>query len=428
MRILMQPATNDFPDLKKDDSGNILEIGFTTAHVNQWVASNLLPPELATSFFEMRKREQDVYQKVKDFKENNPNIADNDLQDFITKERNLLIAETNRDAARYKSFHDYLIENWDLLISDLQDGNYPIGLFKNVDNHEEYGISRTITDSVQYLEKLLNDLTPNNIYDTLWEAKGEIKNSRGEAISLSYTFQAPTPADVIKILEDYKRIMLTRGLKIWMAYWKIANEAGSPQFTCPMIEIMKRISADNREAHFSVKEKQEHWAITKMLEKTKLVRERPIKKRGSSKERTQWIEQPLLEILGGEKESDAYPDILAVRVLLPRTDKRGFVPAIYKNATLTLHPNDTRLAFAIQTRAAQRNRGQDQLSLDWEYLFELGNLKETASSNSRVAKAVTRKKMNKLKQNAIIKDWDEELLGLSVTPQSQKKKTKKTER
>ena len=38
--------------------------------------------------------------------------------------------------------------------------------------------------------------------------------------------------------------MATKGLKIWMVHWQIANEFGKLEYTCPMIEVMKRMSED----------------------------------------------------------------------------------------------------------------------------------------------------------------------------------------
>ena len=137
----------------------------------------------------------------------------------------------------------------------------------------------------------------------------------------------------------------------------------------------------------------------------------------------QWIEQPLLEILGGEKEPEAeikYPTLISARVLVPM-DEKGFVPAIYKNATILLRPSDVFIAFKIQTRAAQRGYGSKNLSFDWDFLFEAGNLQATAITKKAVAKAQTRKKMDRLQQSEIIEKWEENLLGMDITPKRQKK-------
>ncbi len=44
--------------------------------------------------------------------------------------------------------------------------------------------------------------------------------------------------------------------------------------------------------------------MTKTLSMTKLSVERTVTKRGTKEKITQWIEWPLLEIMGGEKEAE----------------------------------------------------------------------------------------------------------------------------
>jgi hypothetical protein len=180
----------------------------------------------------------------------------------------------------------------------------------------------------------------------------------------------------------------------------------------------------------SVKEKEEHWAITKMLGMSKLSRERKVIKRGTCTEVVRWVEQPLLEIVGGEKEmaaEDKYPTVVAVRVLMPRMDRKskGFSPTMFSNKTLCLSPSDVYLAFMVQTRATQRQRGSKELHFDWDFIIEKGGLQTTAISNNSVAKASARKKMDRLQKNEIIEKWDEELLGVCIVPKKSKEKGKK---
>lgn len=164
---------------------------------------------------------------------------------------------------------------------------------------------------------------------------------------------------------------------------------------------------------------------------SKLSRERKIKKRGTSTEIIQWVEQPLVEIIGGEKEmtaEDKYPLALAVRVLMPRMDKKGFSPTRYKNNTAALSPSDMLLGFLIQTRAGQMGRGSKNLHYDWDFIFEAGNLQTTAQTNHRGAKAKARKKMDRLQKGEVIETWNEELMGVCVTPKRQKKKIDKEDK
>lgn len=69
-----------------------------------------------------------------------------------------------------------------------------------------------------------------------------------------------------------------------------------------------------------------------------------------------------------------------------------FFPSIYKNNTALLSPSNVFLAYKLQTRAAQRKRGERNLSVDWDFLFEAGNLQATAITKKAVAKAQTRKR------------------------------------
>ena len=104
-----------------------------------------------------------------------------------------------------------------------------------------------------------------------------------------------------------------------------------------------------------------------MLGMTKLSRSRIARKPGKSKESIQWIEQPLVEVFGGERlleSEDKYPDAIAIRVLMPKMGGKSFVPALYKNSTLLLNPNDLYLAYIVQTRASQMERGERELFFD----------------------------------------------------------------
>jgi hypothetical protein len=329
-----------------------------------------------------------------------------------------------------------LLKNRHLLTNEMVlTENTPRSLFNNLNHSEEFGISNCISNSLYHLEGLLKNMEITQLYDNFYDAKGSITNTSGEAINLNFSFPAANREAADKILDDYKYTMKTQGLKVWFAHWQMANKLGRVEYACPMIEIMKLIAEDERESPFSVKEKQEHWKLTKMLRMSILSRERKIKKRGTGTEIIQWIEQPLVEIIGGEKEitdEDKYPLALAVRVLMPKVDKKGFAPSIYRNKTILLNPSDMFLAFKLQTRATQMDHGNRNLYVDWDFIFEAGNLQTTALSNHRGAKAKAKKKMDRLQKSQIIEEWNEDLMGqVCITPKKQKrmsKKEKKTEK
>jgi len=70
------------------------------------------------------------------------------------------------------------------------------------------------------------------------------------------------------------------------------------------------------------------------------------------------------------------------------------------------------------------DRGHRNIHADWDFIFEAGNLKATANTKKAVAKAQARKKMDRLQQSEIIEKWDEELMGVCITPKKQKEKKK----
>jgi hypothetical protein len=407
-------------------------VTYSPSHIKMLADLGKIPQELADWFFKDYEAKLQEHMEMTEFKKNNPNISAEAWSNNFFKEGPLSPEETAKiyeDMALGAQLFMRLLQNRHLLNNEAL---VPIAsqqsLFEGINLEEEFGIANCISNSLYHLEELLKTMVLTNLYETVYEAKGSVKNTKGEAISLIYSFQASTLEEAERLVKEYKSTMLTKGLKVWLAHWLMANKQGRVEYACPMIEIMKLIADEEREAFFSVKEKEEHWALTKMLGMSKLSRERKIKKRGTGTDVVQWVEQPLVEIIGGEKEmavEDKYPASLAVRVLMPRMDKKGFSPAIYKNSTFSLSPSDMFLAFKLQTRAAQRDRGNQNLHVDWDFIFEAGNLQTTALSNQRGAKAKARKKMDRLRESEIIEKWDEELMGVCVTPKKQKRKDKK---
>lgn len=411
------------------------QISYSPEQIKMLVDSGKIPEELGDWFFKNYEEKRKQYYEMQEFFKNNPDIPTEERHKYFFKEGPLSPEETAKayeEIALSGQFLMYLLQNRHLLVGN-EIGPITVdpitqSLFEGVDIEEEFGIANCISNSLYHLTELLQNMELSNIYDGLFEAKSSVKNSKGEAISLTYTFQANSKEEAKSLLKNYQSTMVAKGLKILMAYWVMANKIGRVEYSCPMIDIMKLITDEQREAFFSVKEKEEHWALTKMLGMSKLSRERKIKKRGRKAEIVQWIEQPLIEIIGGEKEmtaEDKYPITIAVRVLMPRMDTKGFAPIIYKNNTVLLSPSDAFLAFFIQTRAGQRQHGAKPIHCDWEFIFEAGNLQATAQSNHRMAKAQARKKMDRLQQGEIIEKWDEELTGLCVTPKKTKRKKKK---
>jgi hypothetical protein len=407
------------------------QIEYSSDHIKMLIESDKIPKELGEWFLKNHEAQKKQQKELQEFIKNNPDIPPEERHKRFFKEGLLSPEESAKlyeDSAMSGQFFMFLLKNRHLLKNDTNPTEIPHSLFNGVNVLEEFGIANCISNSLYHLTALLKNMELTNIYETMFEAKSSVKNSKGEAITLAYTFPANTRQQAESILKNYQSIMVTKGLKILMAHWMMANKMGCVDFSCPMIEIMKLITDEEREAFFSVKEKEEHWSLTKMLAMSKLSRERKVKKRGRKEEIIQWIEQPLLEILGGEKEmsaEDKYPITVAVRVLMPRRNTEGFSPTIYKNNTALMSPSDNYLAFWLQTRAGQRQGGTKLIYCDWDFIIEAGNLQATAISNPRMAKAQARKKMDRLQLGEIIEKWDEELTGVCVTPRKTKKKKSK---
>lgn len=413
------------PKMTTDASGNCGYF-FSSEHVEIWGKKGAMPKELVDAFFDKMKKGYEEHLKIKEFKEKNPNSSHEDLMNFLGLPRTFSPEESEKITEESKNsikFHKFLQSNWDSLLRCLEEDKKSGCLFNNVEGEDQFGISRQITDSMTHLNKLLEVASLKHLYDNLYEAKGEMRTSKGEGISLVFSFPANSREEAEKTLKEYKKIMIGKGLKIWMAHWGIANEYGRTEYSCPMINVMKLIAEDGRKFHFSVKEKQEHWAITKILGMTKVCREYSTRKRGTDKFSTVWYEQPLIEILGGEREADnkdKYPQLIIVRVLNPGPNMKGFVPAVLNKATYKIPSTHAMLAFAIQNRASQMNRGQKELNFNWEFLFELGNIRGTARSNLRKARADIRKKMARIKDEKIIVGWTEGSDSMQIKPVPQK--------
>ncbi len=410
------------------------QVSFSSEQILQLIKAGKIPQELGEWFIKNLKEHAKRDEELKKFLNDHPEIPKEERWKHFIKQGVLSPEETIKfyeEASLSGQFLLFLLKNKQLL-SEGQGESHTVSrqLFNDLDSAEEFGIANCISNSLYHLHDLLENMEPICIRDSLWEAKGTTKNSKTDEISLIYSFTAQTKEAAEQMLQEYKRAMITKGLKVLLAYWIMANKFGRVEYNCQLIDIMRLNADEDREAFFSVKEKEEYWAITKMLERSKLARTKIIKTRGRKGETATWVEQPLVEILGGQGEreeqepEDKYPNLLAVRVLLPRPVNQGFAPTVYSKCISVLNPNDIYLAFMIETRAQQMQRGTKDLRWTWDFIFELGNLQKTAKSNHRMARAKAREKMDHFQKGNIIKDWEEELTGMRIIPKERKKKLK----
>lgn len=420
-------SNNKVPERIQQKTGD--SFNFSTEHLSFWAKQQLIPRELAMFFLKKAEGVNKQYSEIEAYKKKNPNATTEQMVKDGLFELKKTKEEVEIEKKKIVEFHNFIKENWDELTKIFPLSPKP-QLYENIDLSKYFGISGVISNSLYHLESLLGNMELDQIRESVYEAKGKFENSIGDSINLVYSFQASSKKEAEKVLVEYKKLMHTKGLNLWLGYWLMANKKNKTEYSCAMTDIMKLVSNKERSAFFSVKEKEEHWAITKILSMSKLLRSREIKKKGTNKQIKEWIEQPLVEIIGGEKEltdKEKYPTSLNIRVMSSIGDKKIFSPNSYHNNTVTLGLSDTFLAFKTQTRANQRERGKKLINLDWDFVFRAGNLKKTAITKKAAAKTKARKKLDRLKKNKIIADWNEHEEGISITPTEPFKKEKNKE-
>ncbi len=382
---------------------------YTTEDFKELIESGKMPKELGDWYLQYIDEKNQKFKRWQKFLADNPNMSEEDKwTHFYGPARTLSLEEslkTYAEMANLGHIHNIM---WGLKSANLVKQADPqeilesnIQLFKNIDHDDNFGISYGNANVMYYLSGLI-DNEPLHEYADNWKAKGSTVDSYGRKINLEYDFKASSKEDAVRVVKEYKDMMTTKGIQTWMAYWKIANVSGRPEFTCPLIAIMKCLSIETRKNRFDPEERQRFWNITKTLQKTRISMERYVRTDAKGKKIMQWIEQPLIEILGGEKEEEAsekYPLTISVRIRSAQLGSKEFAPALYKNEILKLNPNDAYLAFALSTRYGQKKESSD---FDWDYIFGLGGLQGTAKTNPREAKIKARKKLTRLKKANIL--------------------------
>ena len=402
--------------IRENDSVQINNLSIE--RIKELKGKNIIPEEHISRFLKEVVTNNIISQKFYNFFQKKPQASAKVINEFIKDLKNKL--ELKFEDEHSVQFQDSIIKNWDECLSIWECGSnnrMDLGLFKGVNNENYFGVSRSIVDPMDKLKPLLQDAKIILGEDNKYKIRGETHNSYGNTIAIEYHLETNKKDEAEEALLNYKNTMNERGLKIWLGYWKTAGEYRDTTFSCPMIEIMKNVSNEKRECKFfAVKEKTEHWTITQMLSRTTLKIE--IETSGGTKK---WIEQRLLEILGGEQNgTDKYPFKIAVRIL---NAQEKFFPAIFSNTTLRLHHKDTYLAYHIQARSSQHGKGSKLLKLDWIQLFHYGNMEKTVKKNERTAKTRTRKKLERLKSKGVFETWEEIAGGVVIKPKNHSTKT-----
>ena len=426
----MKILDNADPILTKESNGHA-QISFTSLHFERWHELNLIPKHLADHFFESLERVSLRIATLRQFKEKNPNST---TKDFFEESLILTQKETDLvllDGKMQIELHEFMLENWEALLKALSSSKSTSKLFREVDPSRNFGIVKVETDCLYRFQELLDSMIAIRVSEDDYKARGEIKFTNGNCAALEYDLRAKSREEAILIVNEFKKMMLGKGLKVWLAFWKMANETGKSRFECRISDVMALITKKDRKSHFNDEERTEFWSITRSLNSTRFVLEWPAKKNSryqpkkKSSEPTRWIQQPLLRIFSGERElGKECPIKIGIEVLTDEIAREKFSPAFLSNGTLLLHPTDIPFALIIQSRAAQTN-GQ-VIELDWAFTFKIANLSGTAKANPRKAKASVRKKLGKFQEEEIISNWGESKKNVRITPQKQKASEKKT--
>lgn len=291
---------------------------------------------------------------------------------------------------------------------------------KHVDLGKEFGITKALMDRLNYLLELLKnaeivsiDENGNHykIHAQYPSPQSNVKAGTG-VIGLEYYFVASSLETAKETLAIYKEEMSQEAMKVFLGFWKMANEKGSFSYSASLVQVMQQIAGIDRQSYYSVKEKKRFWALTKLLENTKLTLSIPLKKKGKNSQQKLMIEHRLLEVFARDSEKseqrEVYPNKLSVQVLDPKEfEKTANLASAIANGTLNLPPQDVMLAISLQTRAAQR-RDERKSRFDEDFLIERGHLQGARKSNPRVARQRLKKKLETMKDIRVIKSWKED--------------------
>ena len=92
--------------------------------------------------------------------------------------------------------------------------NKRVGLFKDIDLDESFGISKAIANLMYHLDTLLNTSQLKKTSEQSWKLEGTIQNSYNENIILTYEFDASSEKEAETLFESYKTMMKGKGIKI----------------------------------------------------------------------------------------------------------------------------------------------------------------------------------------------------------------------
>lgn len=399
---------------------------FSPDQVRKMMDLGLISQELGEVFFSHLESSDRFNSEMRQMLSNNPNPTP---EDWLALHKKCYPLNTNEEKETYQDHTMKYIEvlqvlesKKDMLSSDLINLNLDLpALFKNMDQEKYFGVTKILLDRAYHLPELLKEATVRHISGNDYEIKASIKQGSG-AIGLEYDFTASSTEEANLIFEDYKNRMQGEAQKVWLAFWKTANEKKLFHYGASLTEIMSKLSDENREFYFSTKEKVNFWLNAKLLSRTKLTIECDVKSRGKKTQRLN-VPHRMLEITAklSDIEENNYPNEMAVSVLDPLNFKeKSNIAASIANSTLKLHPTEIVLALSLQARGAQR-KGKDAMIWKEGDLIEQANLSATADKNKSVARARLKAKLENYKDAGIIENHVKDKDVYYIKSENQKK-------
>ena len=141
--------------------------------------------------------------------------------------------------------------------------------YKNLDTKTDFGMTKPVADRVANIPQLLIKSTYEPLIDNSWKLSAKFGKNDELGVELEYTFLASSEEEANKLAEIYKDTIIKGGLKVLLAFWKMANNKSQYTYSAPIRDIMALYSGD-RDYRFNMEERKRFWARTRLLENTKL--------------------------------------------------------------------------------------------------------------------------------------------------------------
>jgi len=296
--------------------------------------------------------------------------------------------------------------------------NMPATVYRNVDPATEFGVARFMADQVYHLSSLLNVAEVIHYGEVNYGILASKQITPDNRLDFSYRFTATDPEDANKIAMHIKQQLNGIMRKIWLAAWSIGDEIKKQIFSVSLLRLMRACHPE-RSSNFSEREIKEFYQTLKSMKPAEFILVKRYKKQGKRKTIEEHEAKFIISFLqvhfeSGEKNktpSEVLISLYDVTPLPTKREKNRYIGAAIKRNTLNLHAKDTAFALWLQTRINQLKGGgikkKEISSYDFprSVLIEEANLQRTNTSNSRMANKQLLEKLQRCKEEGIIKKF-----------------------